>query len=103
MIGKLPPPLKMLSGRLPPPPTNPTPVIWVRVWARVRVEREGKKVLAEFPFFHAECINLMSQQELRLFINDNNFFRRAIVNNCTCKRDFRKSDFLQRSGFLEYL
>ena len=60
--------------------------------------------LAEFPFFHAECINLtISPQQLQLFINDSNFFRRAIVNICTCKGDFRKCYFLQRAAFSEYL
>ena len=56
-----------------------------------------KKAFAEFPFFHGECINLtISQQQLQLFINYCNFFRRAIVNICTYKGDFRKSCFLQR-------
>ena len=62
------------------------------------------KALAEFPFFHAECINFtISQQQLQLFINDSNFFRRATVNICTCKGDFRKCYFLQRAAFSEYL
>ena len=62
------------------------------------------KELAEFPFFHAECINLtISQQQFQLFINDSNFFRRAIINICTCKGDFRKSYILQRAAFSGYL
>ena len=60
--------------------------------------------LAEFPFFHAEGINLtISPQQLQLFINNSNFFRRAIVNIYTCKGDFRKYYFLQRTAFSEYL
>ena len=62
------------------------------------------KEFAEFPLFHGECINLtISQQQLQLFINYSNFFRRAIVNICTCKGDFRKSYFLQRAALSEYL
>ena len=45
----------------------------------------------------------ISQQRLRLFINDSNFFRGAIVNICTCKGDFRKSYFFQRAALSEYL
>ena len=62
------------------------------------------KALAEFPFFHAECINFtISQQQLQLFINDSNFFRRAVVKICTCKGDFGKCCFHQRAAFSEYL
>ena len=75
------------------------------------------KAFAEFPFFHGECINLtISQQQLQLillinfnfinfinFINYSNFFRRAIVNICTCNGVFRKSYFLQRAALSEYL
>ena len=36
-------------------------------------------------------VNLtISQQSLQLFIKYSKYFRRAVVNNCTCKRDFRK-------------
>ena len=61
------------------------------------------KALAEFPFCHAECNNLtISQQQLELFINCSNFFRRKIVNICTCKVDFWKSYFIQSGALLEY-
>ena len=63
-----------------------------------------EKAFAEFPFFHGDCINLtISQEQLQLFINYSNFFRRAIVNICTFKGYFRKSYFLQRAALLEYL
>ena len=66
------------------------------------------KTFAEFPLFHGECINLtFSQQQMQFilltnfnfinFINYSNFFRRAIVDICTCKGDFWKSCFLQRT------
>ena len=62
------------------------------------------KAFAEFPFFHGECINLtISQEQLQLFISYSNFFRKAIVNICTCKGDFSKSYFLQRDALSEYL
>ena len=61
------------------------------------------KARAEFPFCHAECNNLtISQQQLELFINCSNFFRRKIVNICTCKGDFWKSYFIQSGALLEY-
>ena len=109
-------PVKLPNGRF-PPPTNPAPWIWVRVWTKVKV-RGGTilqraifmyrikcpKAIAEFPFCHAEWINLtISQQQLQLFINCSNFFRRRIVNICTCKGDFWKSYFLQRGALSEYL
>ena len=60
------------------------------------------KAFAEFPFFHGECINLtISQEQLQLFINYSNFFRRAVVNICTCKADFRKNYFLLQGWLSE--
>ena len=62
------------------------------------------KALVEFPFFHAKYKNFqISQQQLQLSINDSNFFRRTIVNICTCKGDFGKFCFLQRAAFSGYL
>ena len=104
------------DGRLPPSRKNLAIWICVRVWARVR---EGgaifrgqfsmyrvkyPKALVEFPFFHAKYKNFqISQQQLQLFINGSNFFRRTIVNISICKGDFGKCCFLQRAAFSEYL
>ena len=38
------------------------------------------------------------QQQLQLFIKHSKFFRRAIVDICTCKGDFGNSYFLQRAA-----
>ena len=128
MTGKLPSvKLPPWSENCPPwncptedsPPTNPAPWIWVRVWTMARVKGGGgqsysrqffmyrikcPKAIAGFPFCDAECINLtISQQQLQLFINSSNFFRRRILNICTCKGDFWKSYFLQRGALSEYL
>ena len=49
-------------------------------------------------------VNLtISQQSLQLFIKYSKYFRRAVVNNCTCKCDFQNSYFLQRAAVSEYL
>ena len=50
------------------------------------------KALAAIPFFHGECVNVtISQQQLQLFMQYSKSFRRAIVDICTCKDDFRNS------------
>ena len=104
------------DGRLPPSRKNLATWIWVRVWGRIMevgtifwgqfsmYHVKYTKALVEFPFFHAKYKTFqISQQQLQLSINDSNFFRRAIVNICTCKGDFGRFCFLQRAAFSEYL
>ena len=45
----------------------------------------------------------ISQQQLQLFIKYSKFFRRPIVDICTCKGDFGNSYFLQRAALSELL
>ena len=52
---------------------------------------------------HSILILSISQQQLQLFIKYCKFFRRAIVNICTCKGDFGNSCFLQRAAHSRYL
>ena len=50
------------------------------------------KALTEIPFFHGKCLKLtVSQQQLQLFSKYSKYFRRAIVNICTCKGDSSES------------
>ena len=59
------------------------------------------KALAAILFFYGECVNLtILQEQSQLF---SNFFKRAIVDICTFKGDFRNGYFLQRAALSEYL
>ena len=50
--------------------------------------------IAEFPFFHGECVNLtVSHEQFQLFIKYNKFFRRPIVKFAFARVNFRKATF----------
>ena len=62
------------------------------------------KTFGAISFFHGECVNLtIWQQQLHLFIKSSRFFRRTIVDICTCKGHFWNSCFLQRAALSECL
>ena len=43
------------------------------------------------------------QKQLQLFIKNTKFLRRAIIDICTCKNDFRKNYFPKQDALSKYL